>query len=185
MILVQEAGARRVRTFLGLCAALAAVVLVFALVAAVLLSSGTLSTSGIVFQQNDFGDWDTVHHAFTAANALHHAIVREPTPELARGLVHGGAVVQEATRTSLLLRPDKLYGFLDAATRMNPHLDFGQGIPPKYIYVRYVVSGDEVYGAIRNAPDANDCALFVAAAAWRLVMDGEWPWRAQPAPPRV
>ncbi|WP_245862129.1 LCP family protein [Phycicoccus duodecadis] len=27
------------------------------------------------------------------------------------------SVVQEATRTSLLLRPDKLYGFLDAATR--------------------------------------------------------------------
>ena len=39
--------------------------------------------------QNDFGDWDTVHHTFTAANALHHAIVRQPTPELARGLVHG------------------------------------------------------------------------------------------------
>lgn len=39
--------------------------------------------------QNDFGDWDTVHHAFTAANALHHALVRAPDPELYRGLVHG------------------------------------------------------------------------------------------------
>jgi hypothetical protein len=39
--------------------------------------------------QNDFGDWDTVHHAFTAANALHQALVRAPTPELHRGLVHG------------------------------------------------------------------------------------------------
>jgi nitrite reductase/ring-hydroxylating ferredoxin subunit len=38
---------------------------------------------------NDFGDWDTVHHAFTAANALHHALQRNPTPETARGLVHG------------------------------------------------------------------------------------------------
>jgi len=38
---------------------------------------------------NDFGDWDTVHHAFTSANALHHALERNPTPELARGLVHG------------------------------------------------------------------------------------------------
>ncbi|MCU1426826.1 MAG: ferredoxin [Actinomycetia bacterium] len=38
--------------------------------------------------QNDFGDWDTVHHAFTAANALHHALVRNPTPELQRGAVH-------------------------------------------------------------------------------------------------
>jgi len=39
--------------------------------------------------QNDFGDWDTVHHAFTTANALHHALVRTPSPELYRGLVHG------------------------------------------------------------------------------------------------
>jgi hypothetical protein len=39
--------------------------------------------------QNDFGDWDTVHHAFTAANALHQALVRNRSPELYRGLVHG------------------------------------------------------------------------------------------------
>lgn len=39
--------------------------------------------------QNDFGDWDTVHHAFTAAHALHVALVRAPTRELLRGLVHG------------------------------------------------------------------------------------------------
>ena len=39
--------------------------------------------------QNDHADWDEVHHAFTAANALHQAIVRSPTPELLRGLYHG------------------------------------------------------------------------------------------------
>ena len=39
--------------------------------------------------QNDFGDWDTVHHAFTAANALHRALIRNPTAELLRGAVHG------------------------------------------------------------------------------------------------
>jgi nitrite reductase/ring-hydroxylating ferredoxin subunit len=39
--------------------------------------------------QNDFGDWDSVHHAFTAANALHHALQRAPSPELLRGVVHG------------------------------------------------------------------------------------------------
>ncbi len=39
--------------------------------------------------QNDFGDWNTVHHAFTAANALHQALLRAPTPELVRGLVQG------------------------------------------------------------------------------------------------
>jgi nitrite reductase/ring-hydroxylating ferredoxin subunit len=39
--------------------------------------------------QNDHGDWNTVHHAFTAANGLHQALIRNPTPELLRGLVHG------------------------------------------------------------------------------------------------
>ncbi|MGZ4693664.1 MAG: Rieske (2Fe-2S) protein [Acidimicrobiales bacterium] len=38
--------------------------------------------------QNDHGDWDQVHHAFTAANALHQALVRAPTPELVRGVYH-------------------------------------------------------------------------------------------------
>jgi nitrite reductase/ring-hydroxylating ferredoxin subunit len=38
--------------------------------------------------QNDHADWNTVHHSFTSANALHHALVRNPTPELARGTVH-------------------------------------------------------------------------------------------------
>jgi len=39
--------------------------------------------------QNDFGDWDTVHHGFTAANALHQCLRRHPSPEAARGVVHG------------------------------------------------------------------------------------------------
>ena len=39
--------------------------------------------------QNDFGDWDTVHHAFTTANALHQALIRNPTVELLRGVIHG------------------------------------------------------------------------------------------------
>ena len=43
--------------------------------------------------QNDFGDWDTVHHGFTAANALHRALRRSPSPEAARGLVHGALKV--------------------------------------------------------------------------------------------
>jgi nitrite reductase/ring-hydroxylating ferredoxin subunit len=39
--------------------------------------------------QNDFGDWNTVHHAFTYANALHAALARNPTPDLLRGVIHG------------------------------------------------------------------------------------------------
>jgi hypothetical protein len=38
--------------------------------------------------QNDFGDWDVVHHGFTHANALHQTLARHPSPELARGVVH-------------------------------------------------------------------------------------------------
>ena len=38
--------------------------------------------------QNDFGDWDTVHHSFTTANALHQALSRNPSPDLLRGVVH-------------------------------------------------------------------------------------------------
>jgi nitrite reductase/ring-hydroxylating ferredoxin subunit len=37
--------------------------------------------------QNDVGDWDTVHHTFTTASAVHQAIVRHPTDELVRGVV--------------------------------------------------------------------------------------------------
>jgi nitrite reductase/ring-hydroxylating ferredoxin subunit len=40
--------------------------------------------------QNDHADWNTVHHSFTSANALHHALQRRPTPELLRGCVHAG-----------------------------------------------------------------------------------------------
>ena len=36
--------------------------------------------------QNDHGDWDVVHHGFTAANALHHVLVRSPSPEALRGV---------------------------------------------------------------------------------------------------
>jgi len=39
--------------------------------------------------QNDHGDWDVVHHGFTYANAVHQALVREPSSELLRGVVHG------------------------------------------------------------------------------------------------
>jgi hypothetical protein len=39
--------------------------------------------------QNDHADWDEVHHAFTAANALHQALRRSPSPALLRGVYHG------------------------------------------------------------------------------------------------
>jgi nitrite reductase/ring-hydroxylating ferredoxin subunit len=39
--------------------------------------------------QNDHGDWDEVHHAFTAANALHQALRRSASLPLLRGVYHG------------------------------------------------------------------------------------------------
>jgi hypothetical protein len=36
---------------------------------------------------NEFGDWDTVHHTFTYANAVDQALRRAPSPELARGVL--------------------------------------------------------------------------------------------------
>jgi hypothetical protein len=35
---------------------------------------------------NEFGDWNTVHHTFTFANAVHQAMRRSPSPELLRGV---------------------------------------------------------------------------------------------------
>jgi nitrite reductase/ring-hydroxylating ferredoxin subunit len=43
--------------------------------------------------QNDHGDWDVVHHGFTAANAVHQLLQRSPTPDLARGVYHGAIKV--------------------------------------------------------------------------------------------
>jgi nitrite reductase/ring-hydroxylating ferredoxin subunit len=39
--------------------------------------------------QNDHGDWNEVHHAFTAANAVHQSLVRAPSVELLRGVYQG------------------------------------------------------------------------------------------------
>jgi nitrite reductase/ring-hydroxylating ferredoxin subunit len=35
---------------------------------------------------NEFGDWNTVHHTFTFANAVHQAMRRSPSPTLLRGV---------------------------------------------------------------------------------------------------
>ncbi len=43
--------------------------------------------------QNEFGDWITVLHTFTYANALHQALKRTGSPELVRGVFHGAMAV--------------------------------------------------------------------------------------------
>jgi nitrite reductase/ring-hydroxylating ferredoxin subunit len=42
---------------------------------------------------NDPGDWDTVHHTFTYANAVHQSVGRCAGPALVRGIVHGAISV--------------------------------------------------------------------------------------------
>ena len=39
--------------------------------------------------QNDHGDWDVVHHAFTSANAVHQLALRAPGPPAVRGAYQG------------------------------------------------------------------------------------------------
>jgi hypothetical protein len=42
---------------------------------------------------NEFGDWDTVHHTFTCANAVDQAMRRAPSRLLARGIFDGAISV--------------------------------------------------------------------------------------------
>ncbi len=42
---------------------------------------------------NEFGDWDTVHHTFTYANAVDQAMRRAPSREVARGIFDGALSV--------------------------------------------------------------------------------------------
>jgi nitrite reductase/ring-hydroxylating ferredoxin subunit len=43
--------------------------------------------------QNDHGDWDAVHHAFTSANAVHQLLLRSVALPLRRGIYHGALKV--------------------------------------------------------------------------------------------
>src|SRR5260221_2122572 len=42
---------------------------------------------------NEFGDWDTAHHSFTFANAVHQAMRRVGSPELIRGIFDAAMTV--------------------------------------------------------------------------------------------
>jgi nitrite reductase/ring-hydroxylating ferredoxin subunit len=111
--------------------------------------------------QNDHGDWDTVHHAFTAANALHQAARRNPTPELAR------AYVQMALRVYLdrflnvpaARLPNATSGSLDALARC---FDV-QGMVDE--------AGNEAYGFLRAGGSRRD--LIAALGHALLAEDAE------------
>ena len=55
--------------------------------------------------QNDHGDWDTVHHSFTTANALHQALARRPSPELLPRACSTARCASTSTASSTCRRP--------------------------------------------------------------------------------
>ena len=114
--------------------------------------------------QNDHGDWDTVHHAFTAANGLHQALQRRPTTDLLRGAVHAAlrinldrflnvpaARLPQATRGTLagLARCFDVQGMVDEA-------------------------GNEAYGFLRAGGTRAELAAALGHAL--LVEDAEFHW---------
>jgi nitrite reductase/ring-hydroxylating ferredoxin subunit len=98
--------------------------------------------------QNDFGDWDTVHHAFTSANALHQALSRNPTPELLRGAVHN----------ALRIYLDR---FLNVPAARLPHADEGT--------LDELAACFEVQGQVDEAGNAAYGFLQSGGARTRLV----------------
>ena len=114
--------------------------------------------------QNDFGDWDTVHHAFTAANALHQALIRNPTVELLRGVVHGALRVY-------------LDRFLNVPASPLPRADTGDlGDLPSCWDVQGQVdrAGAIAYGFLQAAGDPRRLLAHLGAAL--LAEDAEFHW---------
>ncbi len=114
--------------------------------------------------QNDFGDWDTVHHAFTAANALHQALQRNATPELLRGAVHA----------VLRIYLDR---FMNVPAARLPSADRGDlATLAGYFEVQGGVdeAGNEAYGFLRGG--GSRATLIAALGHALLAEDAEFHW---------
>jgi hypothetical protein len=114
--------------------------------------------------QNDFGDWDTVHHAFTAANALHHALSRNPSPELLRGAVHG----------VLRIYLDR---FMNVPAARLPSADHGSLADLAECFEvqgRVDDAGNAVYGFLRAGGTRAECIAALGGAL--LAEDAEFHW---------
>jgi nitrite reductase/ring-hydroxylating ferredoxin subunit len=114
--------------------------------------------------QNDFGDWDTVHHAFTAASALHQALIRNPTVELQRGVIHGALRVY-------------LDRFLNVPAAPLPRGDGGdlEDLQPCWDTQGQVDrAGGIAYGFLRSGGDA--ARLIARLGAALLAEDAEFHW---------
>jgi nitrite reductase/ring-hydroxylating ferredoxin subunit len=114
--------------------------------------------------RNDHADWDTVHHSFTAANALHQALRRNPTPDLRRASVHA----------ALRIYLDR---FLNVPAARLPHTSTGsieamnrcfdtQGMVD--------VAADEAYGFLKAG--GSRAELIAALGHALLVEDAGFHW---------
>jgi nitrite reductase/ring-hydroxylating ferredoxin subunit len=114
--------------------------------------------------QNDHGDWDTVHHSFTAANSLHQALRRNPTPELRRGCVH----------TALRIYLDR---FLNVPAARMPTAESGSlDALARCFDVQGMVdeAGNEAYGFLRAGGSRSE--LLAALGHALLTEDAEFHW---------
>jgi nitrite reductase/ring-hydroxylating ferredoxin subunit len=114
--------------------------------------------------QNDHGDWDTVHHAFTAANGLHQALQRRPSPELLRGAVHAALRINldRFLNVPAARLPRATSGSLDALA----HCFDVQGMVDE--------AGNEAYGFLQGG--GTRAELVAALAHGLLAEDAEFHW---------
>jgi hypothetical protein len=114
--------------------------------------------------QNDHGDWNTVHHSFTSANALHRAATRNPTPELRRGAVHAALRIylDRFLNVPAARLPTAEKGDLDALARC---FDV-QGMVDD--------AGNEAYGFLRGG--GSRAELIAALGHALLVEDAGFHW---------
>ena len=104
--------------------------------------------------QNDFGDWDTVHHSFTTANALHHALQRSPSPELLRGAVH----------SALRIYLDRFLNIPAARLPNSERGDLADLAPCWEIQGEVDTAGSVVYGYLRSGGDRRELVATLGAA---------------------
>jgi hypothetical protein len=114
--------------------------------------------------RNDHADWDTVHHSFTAANALHQALRRNPTRELRR------AAVQAALRIYL----DR---FLNVPAARLPHTTTGSIEAMNRCFDTQGMvddAADEAYGFLKAG--GSRAELIAALGHALLVEDAGFHW---------
>jgi nitrite reductase/ring-hydroxylating ferredoxin subunit len=123
---------------------------------------------------NEFGDWIAVLHTFTYCNALHRSLLRAPTAELCRGLLHGAMAIYLDRFLNVpaarLPQPDPARdGFPRAFLEL---LDGQQQVEPAAVMVasRLLHSDEGVIAALGRAvlrEDAEFHTYQTLEAAWR------------------